>query len=85
MSLFVKKKSKKHSKKKIIKLLKDRWALEAALDDFDHGYFTDYKEWSAGGPRGLCVYFKNSFLRKIYLTEKSRSPVFGRSTLYLIS
>ena len=33
VSKFVKKKSKKHSKKKIIKLLKDRWALEAALDD----------------------------------------------------
>ena len=44
VSKFVKKKSKKHSKKKIIKLLKDRWGLEAALDDFDHGYFTDYKE-----------------------------------------
>ncbi len=43
VSRFVKKKSKKHSKKKIIKLLKDRWALEAALYDFDPGYFTDYK------------------------------------------
>jgi hypothetical protein len=31
VSKFVKKKSKKHSKKKIIKLLKDRWPLRLHL------------------------------------------------------
>jgi len=44
VSKFVKKKSKKHSKKKIIKLLKDRWRLENALYNLDPGFFNDYKE-----------------------------------------
>ncbi|MBP3805915.1 MAG: hypothetical protein J6I76_18860 [Oribacterium sp.] len=43
ISAYVKKESKKKSKKKILNVLKNRERLELALEKLDPGYFNDYK------------------------------------------